>query len=142
MAERSSRFKRESAPIPSSTVDTDPEWRRIVGGLLRAEFDCQAEPSSAELASVFVEETPLFEEVSNHNVRLIETGLRVQGDGPKLRALDVVNTSSPIAISVTVEHPRRYLVDANDRQIGQRNPELREGMLWLMQDPSGRYRIA
>lgn len=142
MAERSSRFKRESAPVATSIEDAEPEWRRIVGGLLRAEFDCQAEPASAELATVFVEETPLFEEVSNHNVRLIETGLRVQGDGPKLRALDVVNTSSPIAISVTVEHPRRYLVDANDRQIGQRNPELREGMLWLMQDPSGRYRIA
>lgn len=142
MAERSSRFKRESAPVASTIEDAEPEWRRIVGGLLRAEFDCQAEPASAELASVFVEETPLFEEVSNHNTRLIETGLRVQGDGPKLRALDVVNTSSPIAISVTVEHPRRYLLDANDRQIGQRNPELREGMVWLMQDPSGRYRIA
>ncbi len=134
-------------PSASSTVldlaaEVDPEWRRIVGGLLRAEFECQAEPSKAELASVFVEQTPLFEEVSNHNRRLIETGLRIEGDGPKLRALDVVNTSSPIAIAVTVEHPRRYLVDAGGRQIGQRTPEIREGMLWLMQDPSGRYRIA
>lgn len=140
LPERSARL----LDAPESLVDSDiaPEWRRVVGGLLRAEFDCQADPATAELASVFVEETPLFEEVSNHNARLIQTGLRVQGDGPKLRALDVVNTSSPIAISVTVEHPRRYLIDASDRQIGQRNPELREGMLWLMQDPSGRYRIA
>lgn len=129
-------------PIVSLTDDVDPEWRRIVGGLLRAEFDCQAEPARAALASVFVEETPLFEEVSNHNRRLLETGLHIQGDGPRLRSLNVVNTSSPIAIAVTVEHPRRYLVDAGDRQIGQRSPEIREGMLWLMQDPSGRYRIA
>lgn len=140
LPERSARLL--DSPEPTVDDDAEPEWRRIVGGLLRAEFDCQAEPASAELASVFVEETPLFEEVSNHNTRLIQTGLRVQGDGPKLRALDVVTTSSPIAISVTVEHPRRYLIDASDRQIGQRNPELREGMLWLMQDPSGRYRIA
>lgn len=129
-------------PILSLTEDVDPEWRRIVGGLLRSEFDCQAEPARAALAGVFVEETPLFEEVSLHNRRLLETGLRIQGDGPRLRSLDVVNTSSPIAIAVTVEHPRRYLVDAGGRQIGQRSPEIREGMLWLMQDPSGRYRIA
>lgn len=132
----------DAEPVAAVENDVEPEWRRIVGGLLRAEFDCQAEPAVAELATVFVEETPLFEEVSNHNARLIQTGLRVQGDGPKLRSLEVVNTSSPIAISVTVEHPRRYLVDMNDRQIGQRSPEIREGMVWLMQDPSGRYRIA
>ena len=114
----------------------------VVWSLLRSEFECQAEPSTAELATVFVEETPLFEEVSSHNRRLLDTGLRIQGDGPKIRSLDVVNMSSPIAISVTVEHPRRYLVDTAGRQIGQRTPELREGMLWLMQDPSGRYRIA
>jgi len=142
LPERSARLLGGADPVVVEDDDAAPEWRRIVGGLLRSEFDCQAEPASAELATVFVEETPLFEEVSNHNARLIQTGLRVQGDGPKLRALDVVNTTSPIAISVTVEHPRRYLIDASDRQIGQRNPEIREGMLWLMQDPSGRYRIA
>lgn len=141
MPERSASLLGATAPIVADD-DAEPEWRRIVGGLLRSEFDCQAEPVSAELASVFVEETPLFEEVSNHNARLIQTGLRVQGDGPKLRDLDVVNRSSPIAIAVTVEHPRRYLIDASDRQIGQRAPEIREGMVWLMQDPSGRYRIA
>ena len=142
LAKRAGRLARATAPVVPATGDTEPEWRRIVGGLLRAEFDCQSAPTTAELASVFVEQTPLFEEVSNHNARLVQTGLRVQGDGPKLRALDVVNTSSPIAISVTVEHPRRYLIDAGDRQIGQRSPEIREGMIWLMQDPSGRYRIA
>ena len=133
--------RRSVRPAPVSLVD-DPDWKRVVGGLLRSEFECQAEPAKAELASVFVEETPLFEEVSSHNLRLLDTGLRIEGDGPKLRSLEVVNTSSPIAISVTVEHPRRYLVDSTGRQIGQRTPELREGMLWLMQDPSGRYRIA
>lgn len=142
LGERAARFTRSVKPAPVAEAEVEPEWRRVVGGLLRSEFDCQSEPSTAALASVFVEQTPLFEEVSNHNRRLIETGLRVQGDGPRLRSLEVVNTSSPIAISVTVEHPRRYLVDASDRQIGQRSPEIREGMLWLMQDPSGRYRIA
>lgn len=139
LTKRARRLTARLAPV--SLVD-DPDWKRIVGGLLRSEFECQAEPSKAELASVFVEETPLFEEVSSHNLRLLHTGLRIEGDGPRLRSLEVVNTSSPIAISVTVEHPRRYLVDSAGRQIGQRTPELREGMLWLMQDPSGRYRIA
>jgi hypothetical protein len=129
-------------PVLSLTDDVDPQWRRIVGGLLRSEFECQAKPADAALASIFVEETPLFEEVSGHNRRLLETGLHIEGDGPRLRSLDVVNTSSPIAIAVTVEHPRRYLVDGAGRHIGQRNPEIREGMVWLMQDPSGRYRIA
>ena len=89
--------------------DGAPEWRRIVGGLLRSEFDCQAEPASAELASVFVEETPLFEEVSNHNARLIQTGLRVQGDGPKLRALEVVNQAGRRRhLQPPPQHPRTW----------------------------------
>ncbi len=123
-------------------LEIDPEWRRIVSGLLRSEFDCQAFPETADLETIFVEETPLFQEVADHNYRLLGTGLRVAGEPPIVKALTVVNTSSPVTLSVTVEHPLRYLVDPNGRQIGQRPPQIRDGMLWLVQDPSGRYRIA
>lgn len=138
---RAEAFAARSAANPSS-VAVDPEWRRVVGGLLRSEFDCQAFPETAELSTIFVEGTPLYREVSDHNRRLLDTGLRVAGKGPVLRSLRAVDTSSPVTLAVTVEHPVRYLVDPNGRQIGQRTAEMREGMLWLVQDPSGRYRIA
>ncbi len=128
--------------LEDASALVDPGWRRIVAGLLRAEFDFQAFPETADLPTVFVEETPLFSEVSDHNRRLLETGLRVAGAGPEIRAIHVITTSSPVTLSVTVDHPIRYLVAADGRQIGQRAPETREGMLWLVQDPSGRYRIA
>jgi len=123
-------------------AEMDPEWRRIVSCLLRAEFECQTFPESTELSTIMVENTPLFEEVATHNRRLLETGLRVAGRPPIVKAITVVNTTSPVALSVMVEHPLRHLVGPDGHQIGQRPAQIREGMLWLMQDPSGRYRIA
>lgn len=120
----------------------DPEWRRVVSGLLRAEFGFQTEPSSAELATVFVEGTPLFGELSAHNVRLRESGLRVSGEGPKLLKVKAVNDGSPVTLAITVDHPPRQLLDRDGKLLGVRPAERRDGMLWLSQDPSGRYRIA
>ncbi len=120
----------------------DPEWRRVVSGLLRAEFGFQTDPSHAELATVFVEGTPLFGELSAHNVRLRESGLRVAGEGPKLLKVKAVNDGSPVTLAITVDHPPRQLLDRDGKLLGVRPAERRDGMLWLSQDPSGRYRIA
>ena len=48
---------------------------------------------------------------------------------------------SPVTLAITVDHPERKLVDPDGRVLGIRRGERREGMLWLVQDPSGRYRI-
>lgn len=143
--------KKDEAIVPSSpeveaTVaavdETDPGWRRIVSGLLRSEFDFQKTPGKAQFETVFVEGTPLYSELLEHNKRLRKAGLRVDGRGPTLRKLTAVNQESPVTVVVTVDHPPRHLLDAHDRVLGTRPAERRDGMLWLVQDPSGRYRIA
>ncbi len=140
---------REMLPIGrplSATFANDepvsPEWRRIVGGLLRAEFAFQSDPSDAELETVFVSETPLFTELETHNQRLQAAGLRIVGDGPKVCKVTAVNDESPVNLAITVDHPERRLMNAHGELVGIRAPEQRHGMLWLVQDPSGRYRIA
>ncbi len=119
-----------------------PEWRRIIGGLLRAEFDFQADPGSAELETVFVEKTPLWDELVDHHAKLRAAGVRVTGRGPMVRVARVINDSSPVTLEITVDHPVRHLIDGQGRVVGRRAAERRNGMLWLVQDPSGRYRIA
>ncbi len=120
----------------------DPQWRRVVAGLLRAEFAFQTDPDKAELDTVFVADTPVFAELTEHNRRLRTAGFRVRGDGPRLLKVRAVNTGSPVTLSITVDHPERRLVDRDGRVLGVRRGERRDGMLWLVQDPSGRYRIA
>ncbi len=120
----------------------DPQWRRIVQGLLRAEFSFQNDPANAELSTVFVENTPVFDELVEHNLALRSNGFRVVGKGPRLVKVQAVDASSPVTIAITVDHPERRLMDRDGRLLGVRRPERREGMLWLAQDPSGRYRIA
>ncbi len=120
----------------------DPQWRRIVQGLLRAEFSFQNDPANAELSTVFVEDTPVFNELIEHNMALRTNGFRVVGKGPRLVKVQAVDSSSPVTIAITVDHPERRLMDRDGRLLGVRRPERREGMLWLAQDPSGRYRIA
>ncbi len=123
-------------------VPSAPEWRRIIGGLLRAEFEFQSDPGAADLATVFVTGTPLWDELVDHHAKLRAAGVRVTGRGPMVRVARVVNDSSPVTLEVTVDHPVRHLVDAHGKVVGRRNAERRNGMLWLLQDPSGRYRIA
>ncbi len=120
----------------------DPEWRRIVANLLRQEFEFQAYPLKAELETVFVDGTPLFGELIEHNKRLRSSGLQVRGEGPVLQKVTLVNSGSPVTVAITVDHPARQLLDQSGRLLGTRPAERRDGMLWLIQDPSGRYRIA
>lgn len=127
--------------------DTSPEWRRIVAGLLRSEFAFQSTPAQAQLETVFVEDTPLFGELRTHNQRLRSAGLRIVGEGPHLNNVAAVNEesgddNSPTTLAITVDHPERRLYDMQGKLVGVRQGERRHGMLWLVQDPSGRYRIA
>ncbi len=139
---------REMLPIgrPLSATFADevvvPQWRRIVSGLLRSEFAFQSNPGEAELETVFVTDTPLFAELENHNHRLRAAGLSIAGDGPVLHKVTAVNQESPVTLAITVDHPERRLYNAAGQLVGTRRPERRHGMLWLVQDPSGRYRIA
>lgn len=134
------------ADVPSASAaadgdQLDPQWRRVVAGLLRAEFAFQTDPDRAELDTVFVADTPVFAELTEHNRRLRTAGFRVSGDGPRLLKVRAVNTGSPVTLAITVDHPERRLVDRDGRVLGVRRGERRDGMLWLVQDPSGRYRI-
>ena len=133
------RSAADPAPVAGGI---DPEWRRVVSGLLRAEFGFQTDPDRAELDTVFVADTPVFHELAEHNRRLRSAGFRVSGDGPRLLKVRAVNNGSPVTLAITVDHPERRLVDRDGRVLGVRRGERREGMLWLVQDPSGRYRIA
>ncbi len=135
------------APVTQPAADVrvppmDPEWRRIVSGLLRAEFDFQTHPVRAQLETVFIDGTPLFGELTDHNRRLRASGLRVVGRGPTVHKLTVVNDGSPVTLAVTVDHPPRQLDDRDGKLLGTRAAERREGLLWLVRDPSGRHRIA
>jgi hypothetical protein len=113
-----------------------------VSSLLREEFRFQTEPKDADLSTVFVEGTPLFNELSQHNLRLRQNGLRITGEGPALVSVKAVNDGEPVTVAITVNHPSRQLISADGRLLGIRPAERRDGMLWLSQDPSGRYRIA
>ena len=119
----------------------DLTWRRTVAGLLRDEFSFQQDPERAELSTVFVEGTSLFNELEDHNKLLRKTGLRVIGRGPIVRKVAVVEHSEPVCLAITVDHPPRQLVDHDGRMVGQRVSERRDGMIWLVQDSSGRHRI-
>ncbi len=136
------RDRRDDAAADTAQPLIDPQWRRVVQGLLRAEFSFQNDPVNAELSTVFVEDTPVYAELVDHNQRLRSNGFRVVGRGPRLVKARCVDDSSPVTIAITVDHPERRLMDRDGRLLGVRRPERREGMLWLAQDPSGRYRIA
>lgn len=127
---------------PSEGEPVNPEWRRVVSGLLREEFRFQTEPGDADLGTVFVEGTPLFSELSQHNLRLRENGLKIRGEGPMVVSVKAVNDGDPVTVAITVDHPSRQLLSADGRLLGIRAAERRDGMLWLAQDPSGRYRIS
>lgn len=127
---------------PVSGEPVNPEWRRVVSGLLREEFRFQTEPGSADLGTVFVEGTPLFNELSQHNLRLRQNGLRIAGEGPQVVSVKAVNDGDPVTVAITVDHPSRQLLGPDGRLLGIRAAERRDGMLWLTQDPSGRYRIS
>ncbi|NNE97098.1 MAG: hypothetical protein HKN24_13820 [Acidimicrobiales bacterium] len=127
---------------PSTSEPVNPEWRRVVSSLLREEFRFQTEPENADLGTVFVEGTPLFGELAQHNLRLRQNGLRIRGEGPTVVSVKAVNDGDPVTVAITVDHPSRQLLAANGKLLGVRAGERRDGMLWLAQDPSGRYRIA
>ncbi len=127
---------------PSEGEPVNPEWRRVVSGLLREEFRFQTEPDEADLGTVFVEDTPLYSELSQHNLRLRQNGLKIRGEGPTVVSVKAVNDGDPVTVAITVDHPSRQLLAADGRLLGVRAAERRDGMLWLAQDPSGRYRIA
>jgi hypothetical protein len=127
-------------PVEGEPVN--PEWRRVVSGLLREEFRFQTEPDDADLGTVFVEDTPLFGELQQHNLRLRKNGLKIRGEGPTVVSVKAVNNGDPVTVAITVDHPSRQLLASNGKLLGVRAAERRDGMLWLSQDPSGRYRIA
>jgi hypothetical protein len=127
---------------PSEGEPVNPEWRRVVSGLLREEFRFQTEPDQADLGTVFVEDTPLYGELAQHNLRLRQNGLKIRGEGPTVVSVKAVNDGDPVTVAITVDHPSRQLLSAEGKLLGVRAAERRDGMLWLAQDPSGRYRIA
>ncbi|MFW2384120.1 MAG: hypothetical protein ACN4GZ_20375 [Acidimicrobiales bacterium] len=127
---------------PSEGEPVNPEWRRVVSGLLREEFRFQTEPDQADLGTVFVEDTPLFGELAQHNLRLRQNGLKIRGEGPTVVSVKAVNDGEPVTVAITVDHPSRQLLSADGKLLGVRAAERRDGMLWLAQDPSGRYRIS
>ena len=75
-------------------------------------------------------------------MRLRENGLRIAGEGPTVVSVKAVNDGDPVTVAITVNHPSRQLLTRDGRLLGIRPAERRDGMLWLTQDPSGRYRIA
>ncbi len=108
---------------PSEGEPINPEWRRIVSGLLREEFRFQTEPDEADLGTVFVEGTPLYGELSQHNLRLRQNGLKIRGEGPTVVSVKAVNDGDPVTVAITVDHPSRQLLAADGRLLGVRAAE-------------------
>ncbi len=131
--------------LNGSTVSSQVEhraWVDVVIGLLEAEFSFQADPAAADIASVFIPETPLFVDSFDHHRNLADAGLRIVGRQPRLRALRVVSNSPPATLVVTVDHPVRQLVDGRNKIVGVRQAERRSVMLWMIMQHDGTYRIA
>ncbi|MEM7275558.1 MAG: hypothetical protein AAF547_20955 [Actinomycetota bacterium] len=126
---------------PDGAIE-DPEWRRVIGDLLQAEFRFQADPSRAILSTVFVPDTPLYRQAAAHHASLAEAGLRIVGRSPRLRSIRTVSGRRPITLAITVDHPVRHLVDTDGTVRGIRNAERRSGILWLSESGDSGYRIA
>ncbi len=120
----------------------DPAWRRTVGDLLQAEFRLQSDPTSAELDSVFVPDTPLYKQAADHHASLADASLKIVGRSPQLRTLKTVSGRSSVTLTVTVDHPARQLVAVDGSVVGFRKPERRSGVLWLSPQDDGSFRIA
>jgi hypothetical protein len=133
-------------PSPSGawpTLGADPaaRWRPVVNALLRAEYLCQRRPTGDGLGDVVVAGSPLWDELAAHQRHLCRRGLRVEGPPPQLVELDVLRPGSPATVLVTIAHQDRVVVDRQGRPVEARPAQRRRGMLWLVRDPSGRYRI-
>jgi hypothetical protein len=143
LASRPVRLALES--LAGSRVSSQAEhraWVDVINGLLETEFELQADPATAQISSVFVADTPVFQKSIEHHQNLAEAGLRVVGRHPQLRALRVVDNSAPPTLVVTVDHPSRQLIDDNGKIVGVRKAERRSVMLWMVMQHDGSYRIA
>lgn len=116
-------------------------WVGLVTSLLHQEFRLQAEPATAPVETVFVDDTPALDRAIEHHQKLAGAGLRVIGRNPELRTLQVVAPGPPAAVAITVDHPVRHLVNDSGKIVGLRKAERRTAMLWL-DDSEGHYRIA
>jgi hypothetical protein len=131
--------------LTGSSVSSQAEhraWVDVMIGLLETEFSFQADPTAADISSVFVDGTPLFDSSVDHHANLVEAGLRIVGRKPQLRALRVVSNAAPPTLVVTVDHPVRQLLDDDGKIVGVRQAERRSVMLWMMMQRDGTYRIA
>jgi hypothetical protein len=124
--------------------ETGPErvrWEQVVEELLASEFAFQTDPEGARLDEVFVPETALFRDSTDHLRKLAAAGLRISGRAPMLRSLKLVGEGSPAALAATVDHPTRQLVDQQGAVVGVRRPERRSVMLWVTAMADGGHRI-
>ena len=117
-------------------------WTEVINNLLWTEFSFQADPSAADIDSVFVADTALYRKSAEHHVNLQKAGLRIIGRRPQLRALRIVSNSAPATVVATVDHPVRQLTGDSGKVVGVRKAERRSVMLWLEMQRDGSYRIA
>lgn len=141
--------------VQSSCVGSEPDsaaeaidctenrgYTKVVNGLLRSEHASLVEPGSVDLSNVFVAGSQLCENISKQHESMQKSGLRIVGQGPVLKHLEVVDAGTPVIVSIVVEYPVRRIAGRSGELSDLKQPEKHEGMLWLSQDASGRYRIA
>jgi len=138
---RSGRQQDGASQAGSVYIDATP-WVPIVTDLLQAEFAFQTNPSEANLDSLYLSGTPLFQQAVDHHNQLVSGGFSIVGRNPRLVDLKVVSVGEQAQLVATVVHPQRHLVDSGGEIVGVRNAERRSVMLWLAAMSDATYRMA
>lgn len=117
-------------------------WTDVAADLMVTDFHIQGEPDAHREHEVALQGTPIFDELRLRQARMREAGLRVAGDRPLVRRVDLVRDGRCPSISMTVDHPERKLVTDEGKIVGVRRPERKSMVMWLASDDAGRFVIA
>ncbi len=134
---------------PSMTVSASlgernvrSRWTDVATELMDADFRIQGDPDAHKEEEVALLGTPIFDEVRLRQARMRQAGLKVAGDGPVVRRVDLVRDGRCPSISLTVDHPQRTLIAEGGNVVGVRRPERKSMVVWLAADADGRFVIA
>lgn len=104
---------------PTTRVDTagvegPAEWVPVVAELYQRMHDLKTDPDVARVASVFSENCPCFADERETVQYLVDQGLHLEGDAPRLLRVEVADQRpGRVRLTVTSQAQDGRLVDAN-----------------------------
>ncbi len=117
-------------------------WTDVAAALVDTDFRIQSEPESHREEEIALDGTPIFDELKLRQARMRDAGLRVAGDRPLVRRVELVRDGRCPSVSMTVDHPERKLVTDKGKVVGVRRPERKSMVVWLAPAGDGRFVFA